>query len=129
MFDILGALDAHGVDYVVIGGVAVQAYGRRTATKDLDVTASWEPGNLVRLAAALAELDARLAGVDAEQLGIDVTDPTALAGAGSLGLVTSAGDLDILLEPDGAPPYLELRARALEIEVRGILVPISSART
>jgi len=126
VFAILGALNAAGVDYVVIGGVAVQAYGRRTATKDLDVTVSWEPANLMRLARALDELEARLAGVDGDQLGIDVTDPAALAEAGSLGLVTNAGDLDVLLEPDGAPPYAELRARAQEVEVRGIVVPVSS---
>ncbi len=126
VFAILAALDGAGVDYVVIGGVAVQAYGRRTATKDLDITTSWEPGNLVRLAQALQQLDARLRGVDGEHLGIDVTDPTALAEAGSLGLTTEAGDLDVLLEPDGAPPYVELRARAVDVVVRGIRVPISS---
>jgi len=38
---IFAALHAVTVDYVVIGGVAVKAYGRRTHTKDLDVTASW----------------------------------------------------------------------------------------
>ena len=61
-----------------------------------------------------------------DQLGIDVTSPAELASAGSLGLTTNAGDLDVLFEPDGAPAYLELRDRAVELEVRGILVPISS---
>ncbi len=101
---IFAALEWAAVDYVVIGGVAVQAYGRRTYTKDLDLTASWQRPNLERLAAALTALEASLRGVDGDRLGIDVTD----------------------VDPDGAPPYLELRARAVEIELRGILVPICS---
>jgi len=126
VFAILGALADASVDYVVIGGVAVQAYGRRTATKDLDVTASWQRPNLERLAAALTQLDARLGGVDGDRLGIDVTEPEQLVDAGDLGLKTRAGRLDVLVAPDGAPPYLKLRSRAVELEVSGILVPVSS---
>lgn len=123
---IFAALHAAAVDYVVIGGVAVQAYGRRTYTKDLDVTASWQRPNLERLATALTALEASLRGVDGDRLGIDVTNPDQLSRAGNLGLQTRAGDLDVLVDPDGAPPYLELRARAVEVELRGILVPICS---
>jgi len=122
---IFAALHAATVDYVVIGGVAAQAYGRRTYTKDLDVTASWQRPNLKRLAAALTALEASLRGVDGDLLGIDVTDVDQLSRAGSLGLRTRAGDLDVLVDPDGAPPYLELRARAVEIELRG---PSSTGR-
>ena len=53
---IFAALHAVTVDYVVIGGLAVQAYGRRTHTKDLDVTASWQQPNLERLATAPGEM-------------------------------------------------------------------------
>lgn len=123
---IFAVLHAATVDYVVIGGVAVQAYGRRTYTKDLDVTASWQRPNLERLAAALTALEASLRGVDGDRLGIDVSDPDQLSRAGSLALQTRAGDLDVLVDPDGAPPYLELRARAVEVELRGICVPICS---
>ena len=41
-------------------------------------------------------------------------------------MVTRAGDLDVLVDPGGAPPYLELRARAVAVELHRICVPICS---
>ena len=66
----------HGVDCVVIGGVAMQVHGHVRTTRDLDTVVAWTPENMRALAGALAELDARLRGVDAELLGIDLTDPS-----------------------------------------------------
>ena len=101
---IFAALHAATVDYVVIGGVAVQAYGRRTYTKDLDVTASRQRPNLERLATALTALEASLRGVDGDRLGIDVTDVDQLSRAGSLGLQTRAGDPTCSSIPTARPP-------------------------
>jgi predicted nucleotidyltransferase len=36
--ELLTVLAEHGVDYLVIGGVAAQVHGRRRTTRDLDVT-------------------------------------------------------------------------------------------
>jgi hypothetical protein len=69
---LLRVLAGHGVDYVLIGGVAVQAYGHVSTTLDLDVIASWTPENVGRLAGAPTELGAQLRGVDAELLGIEL---------------------------------------------------------
>jgi len=55
---LLEILADHGVEYTVIGGVAVQVHGHRRTTRDLDVIPDPRPENLRRLAAALAELDA-----------------------------------------------------------------------
>ena len=46
-------LNRHGVDYVVIGGVAMQAHGHVRSTQDLDVIAAWSEENTARLSAAL----------------------------------------------------------------------------
>jgi hypothetical protein len=72
---LLRTLFDHEVDYVLIGGVAIQAYGHVRTTVDLDVIAAWTPENMRRLAAALGELQAWLRGADGDLLGIDLTDP------------------------------------------------------
>ena len=55
---IVAALERHRVEYVVIGGAAAQARGWPEPTDDIDFTPERSEGNLLRLAAAVAELDA-----------------------------------------------------------------------
>ena len=61
------ALVAHlagaGVDFVVIGGIAVVAHGHVRTTVDLDITYATDQANLDALGGVLVELDARLRGV------------------------------------------------------------------
>jgi len=79
------------------------------------------------LAGALGELDARLRGVDAELLGIDLTDPRQLYEGGNFLMHTRFGDLDVFAADQTAasPPYDRLRARALEVEIRGVRLTIA----
>jgi hypothetical protein len=44
--ELLATLYRHGVDYTIIGGVAVQAHGHRRTTKDLDVIPDPDHANL-----------------------------------------------------------------------------------
>ena len=120
-------LERHEVDYVVIGGVAMQVHGHVRTTRDLDTIAAWTPENMRALAGGLAELDARLRGVDAELLGIDLTDPLQLYEGGSFLMHTRHGDLDVFGADQTAasPPYARLRARALEVEIRGVTLRIA----
>jgi hypothetical protein len=121
--ELLRALSDHQVDYVLIGGVAVQAYGHVRTTIDLDVIAAWTPENMHQLAAALRQLDARLRGVDAVLLGIDVTDPQQLLDGGNFLMRTRHGDLDVFAvdQTAGAPSsYEQLRARAVPVEALGV---------
>jgi hypothetical protein len=62
---IFRVLNCHNVDYVVVGGFAVAAYGVIRATEDLDIVVDQDWENAERLAAALSELEAEHA-----------TDPT-----------------------------------------------------
>jgi hypothetical protein len=55
---ILRALGAHGVDYIVVGGVCAVLSGAPVATFDLDVVHSRTRENVQRLLAALKELKA-----------------------------------------------------------------------
>jgi hypothetical protein len=57
---LVGSLERHGVEYLVVGGVAAQSYGAAKPTKDFDCLVRREQANLDRLAAAMVELGARL---------------------------------------------------------------------
>ena len=113
-------LNRHMVDYLIIGGVAVQAYGHVRTTQDVDVIVAPDARNLERLAAALKQLGARPKGVDAHLLCIDPTDPTHLRDGASFGLATRAGGLDVwtdAAEVRGARSWEEMRERAVTAKV------------
>ena len=111
-----------GVDFVVIGGIAVVVQGHIRTTRDLDITYATSQDNLDALGRALVALDARLRGV-AEVVPF-VPDGRTLRGAELLTLETTEGSLDLLAAPPGAPPYSKLRSRAerVEIEDRDVLI-------
>lgn len=57
-FEIIRKLVAHGVDFIVTGGVAAVLHGVPVSMFDLDVVHSTAPENVSRLPDALEELDA-----------------------------------------------------------------------
>ncbi len=98
---IIELLNAHGVEFVVIGGQAETLHGSPRVTFDIDLCYGRSAGNLERLAAALSRINPSLRGappdlpfrLDAESLrsGVNFT------------LRTDAGDLDLIghVEPIG----------------------------
>jgi predicted nucleotidyltransferase len=118
---LLETLARHGVDFTVVGGVAVQVHGHRRTTRDLDVIPEPSRANLERLTAALEELNARPTEIPGagpptvEQLATAAIVPP---------LTTDHGELHVLNEVPGAAPYAELRSRALVIALDGVDVPI-----
>ena len=50
---VIDQLNRHGVEYVVIGGVAVNIHGLARGTEDLDIMVRPDPGNIERLRRAL----------------------------------------------------------------------------
>ncbi len=111
---ILAALAEHSVDYVIVGGLAVQTHGHVRTTVDIDVYPRPEPSNLARLAEALNALDARILNPGSENAEIDAKT---LPRATLWQFATRHGAIDVLHDAPGAPPYDELRARALEIRL------------
>lgn len=127
-FQLIASLTGHRVEFVVIGGVALQAHGHVRTTLDLDVIAAWTPENMRRLAEALRELDATLRGIDADLLGLDLGDPDTLYNGGNFLMHTRHGDLDVFAvdQTPGAPARFEdLRARAIAVEIRGVTLLIA----
>jgi hypothetical protein len=119
-------LGEHRVDYVVVGGVAVQAHGHIRGTQDLDIVLNPELANLSRLGEALAELGARLHGAARS---VDITDPQVLRRSGLVPLLTTHGRLDLLnIESTAgtAAAYGPLRGRALEVDLGGTQVPVAA---
>jgi hypothetical protein len=50
---VIASLNQAGVDYVVVGGVALNLHGLIRATEDLDIFVRPDPGNIARLRQAL----------------------------------------------------------------------------
>lgn len=125
LMKLLETLTRHGVEHVVVGGIAVQVHGHRRTTKDLDLVPAPSAGNHERLVTALDELEARSRGpdrceapgsLDAEQLRVAPIVPP---------LTTRHGEVHILNEPKGGAPYDDLRTRALVLDLDGLEVAIA----
>jgi hypothetical protein len=122
--ELLARLTERGVDFVVIGGVAVILQASPRFTKDLDICYAPEQENLDRLGVVLTELGAKLRGVDDDAP--FVPDGRALRQTQILTLTTADGGLDLLAEPDGSPGYPALRRRADQMDIEGTVVRVAS---
>ncbi len=121
---LLRRLTEGGVDFVVIGGVAVILQASPRFTKDLDICYATGQENLDRLGAVLVELGAKLRQAD-EDLPF-VPDGRTLRRTQILTLTTPDGGIDLLVDPDGSPGYPALRRRASKIDVDGMTVLVAS---
>lgn len=121
---LLEHLARHGVDFVVVGGVAAALHGSDRSTIDLDICPAQDADNLEALGVALTEIDARLRGIE-EDVPF-VPDGRSLAGIEILTLSTSLGALDILVRPHGSPPYAALKRRATRLEIGPAPVLVAS---
>ena len=119
---IFAALDAHGVEYVLVGGLAVQVHGHVRTTNDVDLIPAPTPANLERLAAALHDLDARVLNPGAEDAEIDAL---MLPRATLWQLATRHGNVDVLHDAPGAGPFEELRGRALVVRPGSVEIPVA----
>lgn len=123
---LLGALVDHGVQFVLIGGMAAVAHGSPLPTRDVDVTPEASAANLDRLAEALRALDARVRHPDIPEGLPFACDATSLAAAIFWNLTTPFGDLDISFTPAGTTGYSSLVAGAGRIDFRGVSVLLAS---
>ncbi len=98
---VLEVLQRHGVDFVLIGGLAAVAHGSPLPTTDVDVTPDRNAANLDRLAGALRELDARIRTGDPDGVIFPVDGAFLSAQPRMLNLTTSAGDVDLTYYPAG----------------------------
>jgi hypothetical protein len=115
----LAALQAAGVSSVLIGGLARVARGADEITRGVDICPSLQPPNLVRLQAALAQMDATRP--DGQEL---VLDPENLRAEPVVTLATAFGELKLIAAPAGVPRgYDALRTGASSEHLGGGLRP------
>lgn len=117
-YELLGALQARNVSFVVIGAFARVTHGTRELTEGIDITPSMRDENLTRLERALEDLVAQPA--EREQGGV--------RGSEVIELETRAGNLKIVPEPAGTRGYDDLRRRGKREPLgRGLRPQIASA--
>jgi hypothetical protein len=123
--ELFRALAEHSLEYVTIGGIAVQAHGGQRLTRDLDIAVEASAANMQKLAAALVALDARVLGPDGRRS--RSVPGAALLGSSDLWrLVSSYGRLDVLTLPAHLGSFAELRSRAHEVPLGDVTVPIAN---
>ncbi len=121
---ILVSLNQYDVRYVLIGGFAMTLHGSAHVTFDIDVCLERTRENLKKAAEALRPFNPRLRGVPKE---LPFTwDFQVLWSTTTLTLSTDASDLDILMEPAGAPLFDTLFERTTVVDWDGISVPTAS---
>jgi hypothetical protein len=131
---ILAVLDAHRVEYLLVGGLAARAHGATRRTADIDCVPASSTANLERLATALRSLNARLrvAGMtDEEAAQLPVTlDGRTLERFGSSTWMTDAGPIDLLAElrdqSGGRHDYDDLAPRSVRYAVGSVTVRLAA---
>lgn len=110
---ILASLEAHGVRYVLIGGLAAVAHGSPAETDDVDICLAGDDENLRRMGLALADLGGR--------------DNPATSTGTKVSFETTAGRLDCFELLPTMAGYPELSEDAVLIDIgHGINVHIAS---
>jgi hypothetical protein len=122
--ELFNALARHHVEYVTIGGIAIQAHGGQRLTQDLDVAIASSTANLTRLASALLDLDARILGPDGQR-SQSVPAAPLLASSDQWHLITNHGPLDLLTLPAHLGSFADMRARAHEVPLGDLSIPIA----
>ena len=120
----LKTLASHGVEFVVVGGIASALHGSPSITFDIDICQSRTLENLERLEASLEELGARLRG-GAEDIVVPLDARTLLAEE-NFTFATTRGDLDCLGTPAGTNGFDDLSANAVEMDIEGMKIRVVS---
>jgi hypothetical protein len=117
---IVHALNDAGVDYVVVGGLAVAAHGVVRATRDLDLVPAGNERNMDSLAGCLVALGG-------EHPIEDRLTGAALARPVSFKVATRHGDVQVLNRMHGVPPFELLQRDQITVEIApDVIAPVCS---
>ncbi|HEX3239311.1 MAG TPA: nucleotidyltransferase [Solirubrobacterales bacterium] len=123
--ELLRRLAEAEAEFVIVGGLAVNAWGVVRGTKDLDVVVASESDNLKRVAEVAVAAGGRVQKGEA-LLGSAISIASALASGEQVAIETDLGRLDVVQGLEGVPSYADLRARASEAEILGVAVAVCS---
>jgi hypothetical protein len=124
--ELVEALVAEGVRFVVIGGLAAQAHGSPSATFDLDVVPSWNPVNLARLERVLVDIGAIRHGLPGDAPPMPPLDVRTLRAGAVFTLNSLHGRIDLLANPDPGLNYERLMLSAEPRELFGNRLYVAS---
>lgn len=119
--DILQVLYRHGVDFLLVGGVAAILEGAPVSTFDLDVVILPSPENHLHLLAALEALHARYLDPAGRHI---VPDLEKLETLRLHQLLTDHGPLDVLRSIGRGSTYADLLDETREIELAGLRIRV-----
>lgn len=119
--ELLGALDRHRVEYILVGSGAAVLWGAGYTTDDVDIVPRLSDENLSRLVAALDDLDARY---DDPAGRIIRPDARRLRENRMSLLRTRAGRLDVLQSIAPERRYEDLVETASSLSVEGMSIRV-----
>jgi predicted nucleotidyltransferase len=122
--EILERLVDADVRFVVVGGIAVNAWGYLRGTQDVDIVPDPDPGNLQRLGDLLESLEGRVETGDG-RLGASAISTFLRAGDRTL-VATVVGPIDILQGLPQVPPFGRLDADAVSVDLGSVTVRVCS---
>jgi predicted nucleotidyltransferase len=122
---LLHRLSEAGVEFVLVGGLAVNAWGVVRGTKDVDIVVAPNAENLKRIAEVAVEAHGHVQ-TGESFLSTSFSIAAQLASGDRVAIETEMGLLDVVQGLDGVPPYEELRASAVDTEILGVKVSVCS---
>lgn len=113
------------VRFVLVGGLAVNAWGVVRGTRDVDIVPDADPENLARLAEVAVGLHGHIQ--KGETLAGSHPSIAALLSQGEQVLITTAlGQIDVVQGLTGVPDYKTLAENAVPVEMLGVSVEVCS---
>jgi predicted nucleotidyltransferase len=110
------------VDFILVGGLAVNAWGYLRATRDVDLVPDPSSDNLARLDALLVELDGKV------EVGEQLLESSAIRTFFRTGdrtlVLTELGRVDVLQGLPQVPTFAALDERASEVDLEGLSVKV-----
>lgn len=122
--ELLERLTEAKVRFVLVGGLAVNAWGYLRGTQDVDLVPDPERDNLERLDVLLRELDGK---VDVGGRLLDSDAISTFLRTGDRTLVrTELGEIDVLQGLPQVPRFEELERQAKDVDLDGLAVRVCS---
>jgi predicted nucleotidyltransferase len=117
LFEIARGFAEAGVEFVIVGGIAIRGHGGSYVTEDLDLCYCRSDENLKRIAQVLAPMTPRPRNFP-EGLPF-VFDWTTLQHGTNFTFETSMGNVDLLGEVKGVGAYDELLSESIAVDLEG----------
>jgi predicted nucleotidyltransferase len=122
--ELLVRLNEADVQFVLVGGLAVNAWGYLRATRDVDLVPDPSAENLEKLDALLRELGGR---VDVGGKLLDSGSISTFLRTGDRTLVaTDLGQVDVLQGLPQIPSFAVLDEQAQDVDLRGLVIRVCS---